>query len=167
MKRKINFIAIDPGLREMGVAHFEGTELTDYGVKSLRRPGNHSKRSLMLKKVITRMFDEKMPDVLVIEKNSFSGVKQNLPLMKAIGSIKVIAESGSIKIIEFAPNTIKKSVTGDGRATKKQVAHVVCYHYPELRAFNDSKKLWQERYYQNMFDAVACGLTYLNFYDKK
>lgn len=167
MKKKTSLIAIDPGLREMGVSHFVGSELVDYGVKSLRRPGNYKRRVNRVSLTVYRLLEEKQPDVLVIEKNSFSQIQQNLPLMIAIQCIHKLSKGRNIPVYEIAPNTIKKVVTGDGWATKRQVANVLCSIYPELSAYRDSNRRWRVRYFMNMFDAVACGLTHIKLHDKK
>lgn len=151
----------------MGVSHFIGSELVDYGVKSLRRPGNYKRRLNRVSLTIHRLLEEKQPDLLVIEKNSFSQIQQNLPLVIAIKCIHKLAKDRNIPVHEIAPNTIKKVVTGDGWATKRQVANVICSIYPELSAFKESNRRWRIRYFMNMFDAVACGLTHIKLHDKK
>lgn len=161
MTHDLNFLAIDPGLREMGVAHFHGQELIDYGVKSLRRTANRQVRLQLFKRIFERLVDEKQPQLVAIEKNCFSRIPQNRNLMKAIQAIHNICSAHRIPICEIAPNTIKKAVADDGHATKRQVAKAVCAAYPELRASLDSRRKWRERYFQNLFDAVACGMTYL------
>lgn len=163
---KHSIIAIDPGLREMGVCHFVGDDLIDYGVKSLRRPGNYNKRLNQVSLTIMRLLDEKKPNALVLEKNTFSQIQQNLPLVISIKCIHKLAKDRNIPIYEFAANTVKKAITGDGWATKRQVARVLCSIYPELAAYREANRRWRERYYMNMFDAVACGLTYIKLYEK-
>lgn len=167
MKEKHSLIAIDPGLREMGFSHFVGRELVDYGVKSLRRPGNYTKRLNRVSLTTHRLLEEKKPDALVLEKNVFSQIQQNLPLVIAIKCIHRVAKDWSIPVYEIAPNTIKKVVTGNGWATKRQVASVLCSLYPELSAYRESNRRWRFRYFMNMFDAVACGLSYIKLHDEK
>lgn len=166
MTTKQTILAIDPGLREIGVAHFRGKELLDYGVKSLRRPGNARKRAAFLCTIVTRLLAEKRPDIFVLEKNSFTHVPQNQNLVQAVKEMKQVVREANVPIWEFAPNTIKKETTSDGRASKRQVAHVISALFPELKAYQESNRRWRERYYQNMYDAVACGLTYLKLHDE-
>lgn len=166
MTIKQTILAIDPGLREIGVAHFSGPELLDYGVKSLRRPGNAKKRSAFLCSIVQRLLAEKRPDIFALEKNSFANVAQNQDLVRAVEKLKQAVREANVPIWEFAPNTIKKEITSDGRASKRQVAHVLSARFPELKAYRESNRRWRERYYQNMFDAVACGLTYLKLNDE-
>lgn len=167
MTKKHNFIAIDPGLREMGFAHFEGDDLIDYGVKSLRRPKQKRKPLDVLRGVMTRFIEEKHPDVIALEKNSFAQIPQNQPLVVAIKLIHKIALDNNTPIYEYAPNTIKKEVCQDGRATKRLVSKIVSMRYPELNVYRGSNSRLRELYYFNMFDAVACGLTYLKYHDGK
>ena len=151
----------------MGFAHFEGDELVDYGVKSLRRPKQKRKPIDVLRGVIIRFIEEKHPDAIALEKNSFSHIPQNQPLVMAIKLIHNIALQNKILIYEFAPNTIRKEVCKDGRASKRLVSKIICMRYPELNVYRETNPGWRERYNQNMFDAVACGLTYLKNYDIK
>lgn len=164
---KPNLIAIDPGHREIGYAHFDGNELVDYGVKSLRRPKPKLNPLDVLKSVLGRFFREKSPSVIAIEKNSFSKIYQNLPVMRVIKIIQDMANRNNIPIHEFAPSTIRKEVCNDGRATKREVSKIISARFPELIVYRESNRQWRERYYQNMFDAVACGLTYLKLYGKE
>ena len=110
---------------------------------------------------MNRLLTERTPEIVVIATNNFPQIQQNLPAMIAIQQIRAIARRHGVTVYEFAPNTIKKEVTGDGRATKRAIAKAICAQFPELRTYFGSNRRWRERYYQNMFDAVAVGLTYL------
>ena len=167
MTRKRSVIAIDPSLRETGFAHFRARELVDYGVKSLRRPGNAPKRIAILREVVKRLIKLKQPDVLVMEDNPFSYIQQNQSLVIATLWIKELASSAKVPVREFAPSTIKELVTGDDRATKRRVTSVLCAQFPELKFYRECNRSWRVRYYQNMFDAVACGFTYIRLYEDK
>lgn len=165
MRNQTNLLAIDPGLREIGIAHFIGRELVDHVVKSMRRP---NRRPIdVLTQTMNRLLREKTPEIVVIEKNSFSQIQQNLPVMIAIQRIKAISRKYGATVYEFAPNTIKKEATGDGRATKRAIVKVICAQFPELSSYRESNRRWRERYFQNMFDAVAIGLTHLKLTEEK
>ncbi len=148
------------------MASFDGKELSDYGVKSLRRPGNAKKRTAFLCEILVRLFEEKQPDILALEKNSLSNIKQNQLLMLTIQKIKKLASEAKIPVWEFAPNTIKKEIANDDRATNRQIVNVLGAQFPETKAYRASNRQWRERYFQNMFDAVACGLTYIKLYEE-
>lgn len=154
-------LAIDPGTREMGYASFDGEELVDYGIKSIRHGRVTEGLLLTVERIVSRMFQEKQPFALAIEKNSFSQVRQNLRLSLAIGRIKAVARRHRVRVYEYDPRTIRKVVCNDGNATKRELARTVALRFPEMRAYLESNRRWRERYYQNSFDAIACGLTFV------
>ena len=53
----------------------------------------------------------------------------------------------------------KKHVAGTGAATKREVARIVCSKFPELQIYLSQAHQYQEKYWQNMFDAVGIALT--------
>ncbi len=159
MKSHPSLLAIDPGHREIGLAHFIAGELVDCGVKSLRRAG-HTNLSV-LRHTVTRMLDEKQPQVLAIEKNNFAHIPQNQSVMQVCRTIERLARARDIAFIEYAANTVKKAITGDGRATKRALSKVICAQYQHLNVFRNTGCIWKDRYHQNMFDAIAVGLTHL------
>ena len=158
---RIKVLAIDPGTREMGIAHFEDNELCDYGVKTVRRNASARQTLLRLEEIVDRLIREKRPDVVVVEKNNFSQIRQNVLLTLAVHKIKAVVKRRRIKYAEYNPRTVRKLICGDGNATKRQLVKVLCSRYLELRPYAASNRQWRERYYQNLFDAVACGLAHL------
>lgn len=159
MLTKVNLIAIDPGHREFGMAHFIGRQLIDFGVKSLRRPRRTN--YAVLNDVMLRLLSDKKPDAIAIQLTNLAGTAGKSPVMIVIRKTLIMASKCSVPVFGFAVNTVKKTVCGDGRASKRTIAKVVTTQFPELRAYHDSDRRWRLRYYQNLFDAVAVGLTYL------
>lgn len=155
--KKLNVLAIDPGTKHMGFAVFEGTELVDYGVKTIRQDAilEH------IEQIADRWFRTVNPDYLVLEKNVFSQVHYNLRLVMAIRKIQRIAEKRGICHYQYDPRVIRKAICSDGNATKKRVAEILITYFPELIVYRKSDKAWVIRYYQNMFDAVAAGLAFI------
>jgi hypothetical protein len=47
---------------------------------------------------------------------------------------------------------------GNGWAKKREVAAVIAARHPSLRVYLTQDRKWKERYWQNMFDAIALGL---------
>jgi crossover junction endodeoxyribonuclease RuvC len=164
MNRKISLLAIDPGICEIGIAHFEGTELVDYGVKFLRRPAKNPPPLLILRKIMERLISEKHPHFIAMEKNGMARAQQNLLLAVAIEKIKSMAVRNNIPVYEFVPGPIRKAVTGSGWASKGELSKAVCRIFPELKNYRKTKTRSQTRYWQNLFDSLACGLTYLKLY---
>ena len=154
-------LAIDPGTREMGVAFLEDRNLLDYGVKSLR--GVRGARELLLKlgEITERLISEKKPDVIVLEKNQFSQIQANIRLTLAVSKIKGTARAKRIRLVEYAPRTIRKAVCNDALATKDELARQIAASYPELSIFLEADRKWKVRYWQNIFDSLGVGLCYL------
>ena len=159
-KIKIRILSIDPGTKHMGYASFEGVELVDYGVKTIRQ-GSVGKILDHLEEIINRQLKEKTPDYLVLEKNAFSQIRNNLRLAMVVAKIKKVARKNCLLVYEYDPRTIRKAICNDGNATKKRVAQTLIIYYPELNVHLKSDKDWVLRYHMNMFDAIAVGMTFL------
>lgn len=162
-KRPIRILAIDPGTREMGVAVLKGNSLIYYGVKVLRQ-GKLPHRVLRHgSKIVEKLIDDYEPQVIALEKTFYAGSKRSSILHVFCKEIKAIAKERGIKVFEYPPTMVRKTVCGDGRATKRETARVIANHFPELKQ-NLVEAKWyserqRERYWLNMFDAVAVGLA--------
>jgi Holliday junction resolvasome RuvABC endonuclease subunit len=160
-QNKSSTLALDPGTREMGYASFESDELVDYGVKTIRHGRVPESLLLAIERIVVRMVREKRPELLIIEKNSFSQIRQNVRLMLAIARIKGVAKRYGVRVLELDARTIRKVVCNNGNATKRELARMIAVRFPEMRAYLESNRRWRERYYQNIFDAIACGLAHI------
>lgn len=160
LKNRRKILSLDPGTKHLGFAVFEDTELVDYGVKSIRQ-GSKSSILQHIGDITNRWIKTLDPDYLVLEKNVFSQIQYNLRLTMVIGQIKNIAEKNGIRHYEYDPRAVRKEICSDGNATKKRVSEVLITYFPELIVFMKSDKVWVIKYYQNMFDAVAVGMTFI------
>lgn len=152
-------VSIDPGLNKLGLAAFEGTKLTDYAVKVVPPAPPIRARLIALDEVLDRYFEEKKPDVIALEKTTFSSSTQNSLLVLAYYKILAVARRRHIPVHEYVPITIRKSVCGNGHATKRDVMKVLISQYPELRIFSCTNRRWAAKHNSDLFDAVAVGLT--------
>ena len=159
-KNKIRILAVDPGTKHMGFAAFEGTELVDYGVKTISQ-GSEVIILQHLEEIISRLIKEKQPDYFVLERNTFSQIKQNFRLTLAISKMKHIAERLGVLVYEYDPRTIRKEICNDGNASKIRVAQTIVISFDELRVYLQSNKVWVLRYNLNLLDAVAVGMTFI------
>lgn len=158
---KNSTLAIDPGTRHMGFASFHGRVLEDYGVKDIRYVSGADDVFAAVATIMVRLIEQKRPESIVLEKNNFSQIQQNLRLSLAIGKIKQTARRHRIRVFELDPRTIRKIVCRNGNATKREMARTVSVRYPEMLAYLESNRRWRERYYLNAFDAIACGLAFI------
>lgn len=160
LKNRRKILSLDPGTKHLGFAVFEDTELVDYGVKSIRQ-GSKSSILQHIGDITNRWIKTLDPDYLVLEKNVFSQIQYNLRLTMVIERIKNIAEKNGIRHYEYDPRAVRKKICSDGNATKKRVSEVLITYFPELIVFMKSDKAWVIKYNQNMFDAVAVGMTFI------
>jgi crossover junction endodeoxyribonuclease RuvC len=95
---------------------------------------------------------EHQPTLLALEKLYFTkNQKTAMRVAEVRGALLGLASELGIPAVEYGPGEIKVAVTGDGRADKKQVAHMVSI----LVNMNNKKA------HDDEFDAVAVALTAL------
>ncbi len=156
----IKTLSIDPGTKHMGFASFEGMELLEFGVKTIKQ-GSVENILDHIGEIIGRLIDEKKTDYLALEKNSFSQSKHNLRLAIVVSHIRKVARRKGVLVYEYDPRTIRKEICNDGNASKKRVAQTLIVYYPELKIYLNSDKNSVLQYYYKMFDAVAVGVTFI------
>lgn len=108
-----------------GVILTEGKKykLLQYGVIHLKKYETHE---LKLKKIferITGIIEEFLPDSVALEAPFFGvNVQSMLKLGRAQGVAMAAALARDVPITEYSPKKVKQSVTGNGNASKEQVA---------------------------------------------
>jgi len=120
-------LGIDPGTNIMGygliIDDGKVMKLITLGVLKLTKYSGHA---LKLKKIFERtlaLVEEYKPDELAIEAPFFGkNVQSMLKLGRAQGVAMAAALYRNIPIFEYTPKQIKKSITGNGSASKEQVA---------------------------------------------
>jgi len=120
-------LGIDPGTTILGYGLIEvqgkQMKLVALGVLRLDKIEDHH---LKLQKIFERcieLIDGFHPDELAIEAPFFGkNVQSMLKLGRAQGVAIAAALSRKIPVMEYAPRKIKQSITGNGAASKEQVA---------------------------------------------
>jgi len=159
-KDNSKILAIDPGTRVMGIAFLDNRQLIYYSVKAIRDSIKTPHEKLREgRKIILRLIKDFKPQVLVVEKAFFANNRNASLLNVFVDETKAIGKRKRLKVISYAPSTVKKYICGNGHASKKEVARVVVAKYPELKVYLTQDRAWKEKYYQNMFDAVALGIV--------
>ena len=71
-------------------------------------------------------------------------------ISEIIGVIKLASELNKIEIIPLAPTTVKKTITDNGRANKKEMKNKIEELFPELKNIKSEHEI----------DAIAIGVAY-------
>ncbi len=119
-------LGIDPGTTVMGYGLIEISnkpKVIQLGVIHLRKYSNHYQKLLTIFETTQRIIQEYKPVVCAIESPFYGkNVQSMLKLGRAQGTAIVAAMSCGIDVIEYSPKKIKQAVTGNGNASKEQVA---------------------------------------------
>jgi len=148
-------LGIDPGTNVMGygLLFTSGTQfkIIQYGVIHLKQYRGYE---LKLKKIFERIssiIEEYTPDEVALEAPFYGkNVQSMLKLGRAQGVAMAAALAKEIPITEYAPKKIKQSVTGNGNASKEQVARMLI----NLLDLKDEPRLLDAT------DALAVGLCH-------
>jgi crossover junction endodeoxyribonuclease RuvC len=129
VKEKI-ILGVDPGTNVMGYGLIKVEDnkpvLLAMGVLELNKMEDHYLRLKRIFERITGLIDEFLPGELAIEAPFFGkNVQSMLKLGRAQGVAMAAALSRGLPIFEYAPLKIKMSITGNGSASKEQVAYML------------------------------------------
>jgi len=120
-------LGIDPGTNIMGFGiikvYGNTLELVTLGVLKLVKTDDHPLKLKHIFEKTVALIQEHKPDELAIEAPFFGkNVQSMLKLGRAQGVAMAAALSRSVPIFEYSPRKIKQSITGQGSASKEQVA---------------------------------------------
>lgn len=123
-------LGIDPGTNVMGYGVLKAcgnkAEMVAMGVIDLRRMTDPYLRLGRIFERVTGIIDEYLPDELAIEAPFFGkNVQSMLKLGRAQGVAIAAAIHHDVPIHEYAPLKIKMAITGNGKASKQQVADMI------------------------------------------
>lgn len=169
MKRTI--IAFDPGLSNLGVSVFqwedENINLIDIDIHKQKSKEDIGEKLLNVHQFINNISREYDPAIMAYEKMFFRGRSDSAAsTIKVIGLIELIAEERGIKSIGVSPPTLKKFITGNGRANKddmkrvlsKKVVDMLSLNWNEQADKNPELLLKSTKISNHEIDAFAVGL---------
>ncbi|MEE9349662.1 MAG: crossover junction endodeoxyribonuclease RuvC [Flavobacteriaceae bacterium] len=130
MSKEIIILGIDPGTTIMGFGVIKivnkKMEFIVFNELILKKYDDHY---LRLKKIFERtiqLIDDYNPDEIAIEAPFFGkNVQSMLKLGRAQGVAMAAGLSREVSITEYAPKKIKMAITGNGNASKEQVAKML------------------------------------------
>jgi crossover junction endodeoxyribonuclease RuvC len=123
-------LGIDPGTKVMGYGLIQekGKQLSliSLGIIKLDHLENQALKLQRIFEKTTSLIDQYHPDCMALE-DPFYGktIQVILKLGRAQGVAMAAALAKKIEIAEYAPRKIKQSVTGNGSASKEQVASML------------------------------------------
>jgi len=152
-------LGLDPGTNVMGygviLVQLSKVKLLQFGVIQMGKYGAHE---MKLKKIFDRVLalvDEFKPDEVALEAPFFGkNVQSMLKLGRAQGVAMSAALYRQVPITEYAPKKVKQSVTGNGNASKEQVAKMLMQIFsikemPKLLDASDALAVAVCHHYQN------------------
>ena len=149
-------IGIDPGLARVGFGIIEVKEnektLLDCGIIETKKDQKEESRLFEIFMDLKELINKWKPDYAAVEKFFFYKSSTTISVVQARGVIMMTLGSFNIPISEYAPAQIKLTITGSGKATKKDVLEAVMY----------SLKLDYAPKPDDSADALAIALTKFN-----
>lgn len=128
--QKQRILGIDPGTGIVGFGIIDSNgfkhQLVEAGVISTPPHTPLDERLEIIYKELSKLIEEFEPEVLAIEKLFFAqNVTTAISVSHARGVMLLAAKQAKLKIVEYTPLQIKQSITGYGRAEKKQIQQMV------------------------------------------
>lgn len=65
----------------------------------------------------------------------------------------------NIRFKEYNPKFVRQSICRAEKPTKRNAALILAQNYAKLVRYFNVPKLWQKRYYAQLFDTIAVGLV--------
>jgi len=127
-------VGIDPGVQHIGIAIFDILNPQNIITMEYSLEKKKSAYFLLYMFFIEDVIDTYKPSYVVIEKPFFTPktLANNIRTLEVIGIIKTACQTPEVIIptTELSPCTIKKRITGTGKAKKDDVIKSVRKHYP-------------------------------------
>ena len=122
-------LGIDPGTGICGFGVLEGRAALDFGVITTPAHTPLPDRLLDIHESLQEIIAASHPEVVAIEKLFFKqNITTGITVAEARGVVILVARQHNLPIYEYAPNEIKKALTGYGMADKKQMQEMVRQH---------------------------------------
>lgn len=164
-------LGIDPGTATTGYGFLrveDGVyEAVDWGLIETSKDNHPAKRLHNIHIQMKQLLNDMMPDVIVIERLFFArNAKTAMKVSQSVGVMLFTTHETEAEVFEYAPMTIKKVISGNGRADKKEMQK-------SLRKVLGAKvrsKARKKTHFDNAADALAVALCHaytINGYKKE
>ncbi len=148
-------LGVDPGTNILGYGIIEvkdkSLQLLDLGVLHLREQGEQAEKLKLIFEHLQRIIADFNPKEMAIETPFYGkNIQSMFKLGRAQGVAIAAAITKGVEVVEYSAKKIKQAVTGNGNASKEQVAAM-------LRTI--LQKEFGEQYY-DATDAVATAICH-------
>lgn len=155
MSKISKIIGVDPGTNILGYAVVEIIDkkpiVQDIGVLDLKSYDDHQTKLKEIFLQLQEIIETYLPQHMAIEAPFFGkNVQSMLKLGRAQGVSMAAAMTMGLDIIEYSPKKIKQSITGNGNASKEQVAAML----------NKMLKFKINEHYLDATDALATAVCH-------
>lgn len=158
----MRILGIDPGYAIVGFGVIEYNkakfDVIDYGAVTTPAGMDFNTRLLEIYNDLCYIMDKFRPDYLAIERLYFTtNRKTAIDVAQARGIVLLAARQRSIDVFEYTPLQVKQSVTGYGKAVKKQVQEMTTriLHLDEIPKPDDTA------------DALAIAICHAHSYNSQ
>lgn len=154
-------LGIDPGTATTGYGVITqtvlGVELVDYGLIETGKDATPEARLASIFDHMNLLFKKFSPEVMAIEKIFFAtNAKTAIRVGQAQGVMLLAASHSRVPVVEYAPMTIKKIVTGSGKSDKKAMMAKVT----EIMGAKVNSNKLGKTHFDNAADALAIALCH-------
>ncbi|MBI4029176.1 MAG: crossover junction endodeoxyribonuclease RuvC [Candidatus Blackburnbacteria bacterium] len=146
---------VDPGTARCGWGIIEtngaNPKALHFGCITTEKTESAPNRLLLLYTTLSMLLAKHKPDIMSIEEIFFArNAKTIIPVGQARGIALLAAAQYKIPVVSYSPPAVKRIVTGDGRADKKQIQQRITrlLHLEEMPKSDDTA------------DALAIALTH-------
>lgn len=125
--KPIKILGIDPGTNITGysiiIAEGRNCKMITSGIFDLRKEPDHQSKLKEIFLQVQEVIETYLPQHLAVEAPFYGkNVQSMLKLGRAQGVTMAAAMTMGLEIHEYAPKKIKQAITGNGNASKEQVA---------------------------------------------
>lgn len=158
----MRILGIDPGTATTGYGIVDtdgkgGSVVIEWGLIETEKNGNIEKRLELIHKETCKLIKKCQPDFFAMEKVFFAtNAKTVIAVGQAQGVLLLAASKAKVKVMEYAPGTIKKVITGSGRANKKDIQKSL----RKMLGNHIKSKKHKKTHFDNAADAIAVALTH-------
>lgn len=160
-------LGIDPGtattgfgcinITDVSAVTGKGLQVIEWGLIETDKSLLKEERLEIIYERTLKLISKFKPDVFVFEKVFFSNnAKTVIAVGQAQGVMLLAARKLNVFVAEYAPGTIKKLITGSGRANKKEVQE----HVRRILGNKVKSEKKKKTHFDNAADALAIAMTH-------